>query len=304
MSVIARNAATRPILVTGRSGQLGHELLRCLAPFGAILAVDRDALNLASPDDIRKVVRDATPRMIVNAAAYTAVDAAEEEGELAYAVNAVAPGILAEEASRIGAGLVHFSTDYVFDGATDRPYRETDLPSPLNVYGASKLAGERAIAAHDSAAIVLRTSWVYGLRGRNFLMTIQDLARKRELLTVVDDQYGAPTWSRMLAQITSLVLGKLDMSVERMREFRGIYHVAGGGATSWCGFARAIVSEMTPPVATRIEGIPSSEYPSRATRPSNSVLDTSLLASTFGLNLPDWRNTLAQVMRDQASMAR
>ena len=222
------------ILLTGRNGQVGWELERTLAPLGEVLAFDRKGFDLAEPDEICHSLRELKPDIIVNAAAYTAVDRAEAESDMAMAINATAPGIMAEEARRLGALLVHYSTDYVFDGAKSAPYTEEDATGPVNTYGRSKLAGERAIWESGCRHLIFRTSWVYGTRGGNFLRTILRLAAERDELRVVDDQIGAPTWCRMIAEASSLALARPDVPV-------GLYHLAGSGETSWFGFARAIL---------------------------------------------------------------
>nr|WP_255210519.1 dTDP-4-dehydrorhamnose reductase [Methylogaea oryzae] len=220
------------ILLTGKDGQVGWELQRALAPLGKVVAVGRDALDLADADGIRRVVRDVAPRLIVNAAAYTAVDKAESEPELAMAINGIAPGILAEEARRLGAGLIHYSTDYVFDGAKQGEYAEDDTPNPVSVYGQTKLAGERAVSSSGAEHLIFRTSWVYGLRGRNFLLTMLRLARERAELRVVADQVGAPTWSRMIAEATAIVVARWyehsagDATPRPKSGLSGIYHLA------------------------------------------------------------------------------
>jgi dTDP-4-dehydrorhamnose reductase len=234
------------ILVIGKDGQVGFELLRSLAGQGQVIAVGREQMDLCKPDSIRRTVREIDPDLIVNAAAYTAVDQAESEPELALAVNGIAPGILADEAKRLGAALIHYSTDYVFDGSKAAPYTEDDEPRPISVYGRTKLAGEQAIQAVDAPHLILRTSWVYGMRGKNFLLTMLRLARERDELRVVDDQVGAPTWCRVLAEATSDILKRLGYGRPGFRdacaEQRGIYNVSAAGQTSWYGFAAAILA--------------------------------------------------------------
>ena len=274
-------------LVTGATGQVGAELARLLAQHGDVTALDRRALDLADPDAIRVAVRAARPALIVNAGAYTAVDAAERDKDAAFAINGCAPGVLAEEAKRLGAILVHYSTDYVFDGTASTPYREDDTVAPLSVYGASKLAGERAIAAAGAHALVFRTSWVYGLTGRNFLLTIRRLAAEREELAIVDDQVGVPNWSRAIAMLTTEVVAR---GLPAMAERAGLYHLSATGRTTWCGFARAILGDRARP---RVRPIATHEYPLPARRPAFGVLDSSRFAATFGIELPDWRASLA-----------
>jgi dTDP-4-dehydrorhamnose reductase len=294
----------RRILVSGARGQIGHELLRCLAPLGHVVGLDREALDLASADSIRRVMREIAPDVVVNAAAYTAVDKAEEEPAIARRVNGEAPGVLAEEAARNGTILVHYSTDYVFDGQATRPYRETDATAPVSVYGRTKLAGEDAALAAGGAAIVLRTGWVYGLGGRSFLLKMQHLAREHGRLRVVEDQLGTPTWSRFVAQATATVLARLELSAGRLREQRGIYHLACDGIASWCEFARAIVVRTPGVEGVPVEGIATADYPMAATRPAYSVLDSSRATTAFGLYFPPWREVLAQALDDQTRFIR
>ncbi len=294
----------RRILLISADGQIGWELLRSLQPLGDVVATTLEAgsayrsLNLADPDAIRAMVRDLRPQLIVNAAAYTAVDQAEDDVNMAMAINAIAPGVLAEEAKRCGAALVHYSTEYVFDGSKTGAYLEEDAPSPLSVYGRSKLAGEQAVQQVDAAHLILRTSWVYGARGKNFLLTILRLARERSELNVVDDQIGAPNWSRLLAEATTQALAtqlrgggeKWDAELERLQDVSGLYHLSAGGATSWCGFARQIMSNAG--LACRLTGITTAQYPLRASRPLNSQLNTNRFTQAFGLVMPAWDEAL------------
>jgi dTDP-4-dehydrorhamnose reductase len=290
------------ILLTGVHGQLGTDLRPLLQPLGEVLAAGRAECDLASAEAIRKLVTAARPDVIVNPAAYTAVNDAEAHPELAYAINATAPGVLAEEARKAGAMLVHYSTDYVFDGAKPEAYTEDDVPAPLNVYGASKLAGERAVAAAGGRFLVLRTSWVYGANGNNFLKTILRLAAEREELKIVDDQVGAPTSSLQLAQATARLVGQL--SAKTGPEFpSGLYHATAGGSVSWCGFAQAIVATLKaeagePLRVRRILPIRSEEYPTPARRPLNSVLSSQMFERTFGFRLESWQQGLADVVRE------
>jgi dTDP-4-dehydrorhamnose reductase len=283
------------ILLTGCTGQLGHELKRSLACLGEIVTRDHAQLDLAKPDALRDVVRTVAPTVIVNAAAYTAVDKAEADPDTAEAINAVAPGVLAEEARRLGALLIHYSTDYVFDGTQDAPYREDDTPAPQSVYGRSKHAGELAIAAAGARHLIFRTSWVYGLHGANFMKTMLRLGRERDELRVIGDQFGAPTWTRHLADATAMILARRDTP-------DGLYHLAAAGATSWHGYAEAIFAEAQRtgqmekiPVVNRIT---SAEYPLPAKRPANSRFDCARAQRDFGLTLPDWRTGLIDCLAD------
>lgn len=280
------------ILVTGAQGQVGFELARLLPAHGDVVALDRAGLDLADPDAIVAAVRTLAPDLIVNAGAYTAVDAAESERDAAFAVNARAPQILAEEARRTGALLIHYSTDYVFDGTARTPYREDSPVAPLNVYGESKLAGEQAIAAVGAPALTLRTSWVYGLRGRNFLVTIRRLAAQRPELRIVADQTGTPNWARALATATAALVGQ---GLPALKDRAGLYHFSATGATTWHGFAQAILESGSAPVVTPIT---TAEFPTPARRPAYGVLDTSLFRATFGFGLPAWQDSLAACLAD------
>lgn len=283
------------ILLTGSAGQLGRELVRSLACLGEVVACDRRALDLGDADALRSVLRATKPSVVVNAAGYTAVDRAESEPAAAEAVNGLAPGILAEEAKRCGALLVHYSTDYVFDGAKGAPYTEDDAPAPLSAYGRSKLAGERAIAAVAGRHLILRTGWVFGLHGANFMKTMLRLARERDELRVVADQRGAPTWTRHLADATALLLARRDAA-------EGLFHVAAAGEATWHGYAEAIVA--TAAAAGLIERAPhvlpiaTADYPLPARRPADSRLDCRRLARDCGIALPDWRTGLADCLAD------
>jgi dTDP-4-dehydrorhamnose reductase len=274
------------ILLLGAQGQVGWELARRLPALGTVTATDRTTLDLANPEAIRRVVREANPELIVNAAAYTAVDKAESEPALATQINGDAPGVLAEEAKRSGALLVHYSTDYVFDGEKQGAYVETDAPNPVSAYGKSKLAGERAIVASGCRHLIFRACWVYGPRGRNFLLTILKAARERPELKVVDDQFGAPTSSGAIAEATKQAIAAA--------RGQGIYHLSAAGRTTWHGFAQAIVEGAG--LKTPVRAIPSSEYPTPARRPRNSVLDNSKLKKDFGIALADWREGLREVL--------
>jgi dTDP-4-dehydrorhamnose reductase len=273
------------ILLTGATGQVGWELRKTLTPLGEVRAFDRFGLDLADAPSLVAAVRALQPDVIVNAAAYTAVDKAEAERGLAFAVNATAPRVLAEEAKRIGAFLVHYSTDYVFDGEKDDPYAEQDATRPINVYGESKLAGEQAILASGCRHLVLRTSWVYGSRGRNFYLSMLRLAKERPELRVVDDQVGAPTSSLEIARASAVLIGK---------GAQGLYHLTAQGATTWCGFARAILERAR--VATPVVAIRTADYPTPAKRPRNSRLDCSKLRAEQGVSLAEWEQGLQEVM--------
>ncbi|EKS73281.1 dTDP-4-dehydrorhamnose reductase [Burkholderia sp. SJ98] len=296
-----RTAPVRTILLTGVNGQVGFELRRSLQGLGRIVAADRAVFDLGDAASIRACVRSLKPDVIVNPAAYTAVDQAEADVQIARAVNALAPAVLAEEAKRLDALLVHYSTDYVFDGTGTRAYREEDATAPQNVYGATKLEGEQAVVTSGAAHFIFRTSWVYGRRGRNFLLTMQKLARERDELRIVADQIGAPTWSATIAALTASVIaqgvaqgvGSGSSIADWARERRGVYHLTSSGSTSWAGFAEAIFAEARLEHPPRVVPIPSAEYPTPARRPSNSRLDLSKLAREFGLTPPDWREALA-----------
>jgi dTDP-4-dehydrorhamnose reductase len=295
----------RKILLTGKNGQVGWELQRTLASLGNVIAVGQRELNLADPDSIRKMIREVRPGLIVNAAAYTAVDKAESEPDLAMAVNGVAPGVMAEEARRLNAAIIHYSTDYVFDGAKERPYVEDDAPNPLNVYGRTKLAGEQAIQATGAPHLILRTSWVYGARGRNFLLTILRLAREKRELKIVDDQVGAPTWARLLAEVTSQMVAQHASPLCRqaipISDVSGVYHAVPAGSTSWHGFAARILENdaghagQKPP---KLVPIPTSDYPLPAVRPRNSRLSNEKLTRTFGLATPSWEDSLTMCLQE------
>ena len=274
------------ILLTGREGQVGWELQRSLAALGDVVATNRHELDLRDSTAIRRTVREARPDIIVNAAAYTAVDNAESEPDIAMQVNAIAPGILAEEAKRLGALLVHYSTDYVFDGSKKSPYKEEDAPNPLSVYGRTKLEGEQAIGASNCRYLIFRTSWVYGSRGRNFLLTILKAAREKPELRVVDDQFGAPTSSAAIAEATAHAL--------RGGGPEGLYHMSASGRTTWFNFAQAILHKVA--IATPVVPIRSDQYPAKAKRPRNSVLDNARLKQAFGVSLPGWESQLEQVI--------
>jgi dTDP-4-dehydrorhamnose reductase len=288
------------IVILGSAGQLGTELQRSFSTLGQVLAWDKQRFDLSNPDQVRAAVRECAPHIILNAAAYTAVDRAESEADLAMAVNAKAPEVLAEEAKRIGALLVHYSTDYVFDGTKSGAWEETDAPNPLSVYGASKLAGEQAIAAAGGRYLIFRTSWVYGPHGKNFLLTMLRLGHERDRLNVVDDQIGAPTTSIELADATrTIVDGVIASRFGPPEAWAGIYHMTCGGVISWCGFAKAIFERAQPILngkIAQVSPIPTSAYPTPARRPLNSVLSNEKLFSRFGVRLREWEPALDAVM--------
>ncbi len=299
---MAPGAGQRPkILLLGANGQVGWELQRTLAAVGMVIAAslegeDGPRVDLADPRSLSLLLQDCVPDAVVNAAAYTAVDRAEHECELAQRINAEAPGMLGALLKDRGVPIIHYSTDFVFAGDSERPYREEDRPGPLSVYGETKLGGEHALMASGANAVIFRTSWVYGVRGSNFLLTMLRLFREKDELRVVDDQVGAPTWSRMLAEATAQVLHRIlcgDLDAQRVK---GLYHVTGGGQTSWYGFASAIL-EMSG-LTCNLLPIPSSDYRSPARRPAYSVLDNAKLRDTFGLALPDWESSLRQCLED------
>lgn len=282
------------ILLTGSTGQVGYELARSLQGLGEVVAVDRNVMDLSDLDQVRDVIRTVRPQLIVNPAAYTAVDKAESEPELAYRVNAEAPGLMAQEARLLGAAMVHYSTDYVFDGTAPTARGEDDATGPVNVYGASKLAGEQAIAAAGIDYLIFRTSWVYGMRGKNFLLTMLRLAKEREELRVVADQHGAPTWTRTIADTTALVLAQAAADARRggtdwWRENSGVYHLSAQGQTTWCEFTQAIVEAAG--LDCRVLPIGSADYPTPARRPQHSVMSSERLMARFG-RLPDWKEAL------------
>jgi len=284
------------ILLTGASGQIGHELQKPLRNFGDIIAPDRTQMNLADMTQIRDVIRSVRPALIVNPAAYTAVNLAESEPDQAMRVNAEAPAVMAEEAARLGAALVHYSSDYVFDGRKSRAYTEEDTPNPLNVYGRSKLAGEDAIRASGAAHLILRTSWVYSLHGCNFLLTVRRLAQEHKTLRIVTDQFGAPTWARTVAEVTALAIkalnnpeGQCDMDC--WREHGGLYHLTAQGKASWYCFAQAIIDHSIPDPKPEVLAIPSTDYPVPAQRPAHSVLSSEKFIRTFA-ELPVWHDAL------------
>ena len=290
------------ILLIGRSGQLGWELQRCLAPLGEVVTYDYPEIDLGKPASLPSLVRGVNPQVIVNAAAYTNVDKAESEVELARQINAVAPGVLAEDANRLNAAFIHYSTDYVFDGCKGAPYVESDAPHPLNVYGKTKLEGEQAIQAVGGAYLILRTSWVYSLRQGGFVTKVLQWAQQQEVLRVVDDQISGPTWARMLAEATALALAQgRDDSAGYIREKAGLYHLAGSGACSRYEWAQAIL-ELDPNKSEhkvrQLLPAKSSQFPTPAERPLVSVLECGKFEQTFGLRLPAWRYNITLAMNN------
>ena len=283
-------SAPLKILLTGSTGQVGYELARSLQALGEVVAVDRAVMDLSNLDQVRDVIRQVKPGLIVNPAAYTAVDKAESEPELAYRVNAEAPGLMAQEAKLLGAAMVHYSTDYVFDGSEPAARVENDPTGPLNVYGASKLAGEQAIAAAGIPHLIFRTSWVYGMRGKNFLLTMLRLAKERDELRVVADQYGAPTWSRTIADTTAQVLSQARAGGANWWVGNsGVYHLSAQGQTTWFEFTQAIVEAAK--LECRVLPIASAEYPTPAKRPQYSMMSSERLMTRF-CHLPDWKQAL------------
>lgn len=287
------------ILVPGRNGQVGWELQTTLAPLGTVIGLDRSGMDLASPDSIRRVIREAKPDVIVNAAAYNNVDRAESEFDLAMRVNGVAPGIMAEEAKRLGAILIHYSTDYVFDGERDRPYVEDDLPNPVNAYGRSKLAGERAITAVGGPYLILRTSWVYSGRGSNFVLTVLRLAREKTELSMVDDQRGSPTWARALAQATAELLRKRNL----VSQHSGVYHLVSAGHASRFEFAKAIIETAKEASGTTdgwagVKATTSDQFRLPAKRPRRPVVSVDKVKRVFGIEMPSWQQQLQDCLGD------
>ena len=301
------------LLITGANGQVGWHLQRTLAPLGEILAIDVEQVDLTDLDAVTRAVREFAPDIVANAAAYTAVDKAESEPELARAINVAAPARIAEECARSGALMIHYSTDYVYDGSKSGPYEENDATGPLSVYGQTKLEGDQAIVASGCAHIILRTTWVYDIRGKNFLRTVLRLAREKEELRMVGDQYGAPTWARGLAESTAIILAR---SLERRSVtgawHSGLFHLTAAGQTSWAGFAQAILEDYDtlldwpaetgefggPLKAKRVVAITTEQYQTPARRPRNSVLSNAKVQAAFGIALPDWRSLLRLAMQD------
>ena len=296
------------ILLLGKNGQVGWELQRSLAPLGEVTALDRystdfcgDLGNLAG---LRETVQRLRPQVIVNAAAHTAVDKAESEPELARLINATAPGVLAQEAHKLGAWLVHYSTDYVFDGSGSQPWVETDTPAPLSVYGHTKLEGEQLIAQHCPKHLIFRTSWVYAARGGNFAKTMLRLARERERLTVIDDQWGAPTGAELIADVTAHAIRQVQQRPVGPHDEAGIYHLAASGHASWNSYAKHVLAQAKKAqpaidlVAKEVAPVPTSAFPTPAKRPHNSRLNTAKLQSTFGLRLPPWQQGVDRMLAE------
>ncbi len=304
------------LLITGATGQIGWQLLRTLAPLGEVIAPSRAELDLSDPDQAARAVRDIQPEVVLNAAAYTAVDKAESEPELARTVNALAPGRLAQELARTAGLMIHYSTDYVFDGTKAEPYTEEDATGPLNVYGRTKHLGERAIVDSGCAYVILRTSWVYDTRGQNFLRRVLRLAREKHELRMVDDQYGAPSWARSIAEASAAVVALSNAAKtsgahgSQSWPPSGIYHLSAAGSTSWAGFAQTILEvyeellawpadsgEFSGPLlAKRVLPITSAEFKTPALRPANSRLCNAKMKQDFGIMLPDWKHLLRLAM--------
>ncbi len=295
------------ILLLGANGQVGWELQRSLAPLSRLKACDRQSANLEDFDQLQTTLREFSPDIIVNAAAYTAVDKAESEADRAHRINTEAVSLIADQAKRLNAWLIHYSTDYIFDGSKSGPYTEADRPNPLSVYGTSKLRGEEAIVKSGCKHLIFRTSWVFARRGANFVKTMLRLARERDQLRVVSDQFGAPTSAELIADITSLCLYRLTQDNVFAEQAAGIYHLTPTGETSWHGFAKYVVSEaqalgitlrVTPEC---IEPIAADEYPVSATRPENSRLDTQKLTDAFGVYLPQWQTHVKRLVTELAT---
>jgi dTDP-4-dehydrorhamnose reductase len=288
------------ILITGGNGQLGWALAQAFRSSAEIILPDRATMDLANPDQIVSCLREMKPDLILNAGAYTAVDRAESEAEIAFAINAQAPGILADEANRLGVPLVHYSTDYVFDGTATRPYEEEELTNPLSVYGRSKRDGEIAVRAVAERYVTLRVSWLYGNRRQNFLQTMLRLARERDTLSVVNDQWGAPTWVQSIADVTKRIVvtdtARADISIEN-----GTYHVAAQGKTSWYEFACALLAQTHDPMrrASEIKAIPTAEYKTPAKRPAYSVLNCAKISQATGLSLASWQTQLSNCLAER-----
>ncbi len=293
------------ILLFGAYGQLGVELARTLSLLGQVVSADQPQCDICDESALRAYIREIKPTLIVNAAAYTAVDKAESEPELAERVNATAPRIMAEEAQRLMAGMVHYSTDYVYDGNSSEPYREDHPPAPLSVYGLTKLHGDQAIQSSGCRHLIFRTTWVYGHHGNNFVKTILRLARSRDELSIVADQFGAPTWSRALAMATTIALGQLQLSAtsEHWVQRGGIYHLSAGGKTTWLEFAAEIIARgkaagVISEKAIELKATTGAAYGAPAPRPANSVLSNEKIQTQFGIQMPDWRASFEQMFNE------
>ncbi len=291
-------------MLIGCRGQVGFELEQILATRSDLGSFDLHNLDLRQFNQVKNTIREIEPNIIINAAAYTQVDKAEEEPDAARKINAEVPALLADEAKRSGAALIHYSTDYVYSGEKTSPYVEEDTTGPLGVYGATKLEGDLAIQNSQAPHLIFRTSWVYGIRGKNFLLTMMRLARERPELKVINDQHGAPTWCRTIAQttVTALekILGKsLDGNIEKIKDASGVYHLTSGGQTTWFGFTQAIVDKLELENPPTLHPIPTSEYPTLAVRPKYSVLDNSKLSRTFGIGPTDWKQALVSCMSEK-----
>lgn len=295
---MSRHVAPLKILISGKTGQVAIELQKQLASLGELIVLGRDELDLSQPAQIRAQVRTHQPDLIINAAAHTAVDLAESEPELAFAINGTAPGVFAEEAAALGIPLIHYSTDYVFDGTKSAPYTEDDVPCPLGVYGKSKLMGERAITAVGAKHLILRTSWVYSAHGKNFLLTMQRLLQQKPELRVVADQIGAPTWAGTIAQSTRTLIERWQAGEAGAW---GTYHLSAAGETSWFGFTQAIAEPLIDQgkSCATLEAIPASAYPTPAARPQNSRLDCSRLEREWHVVQPNWKAALAECLAEQ-----
>jgi len=299
--LVGKELIMQKILLIGKNGQLGWELQRTLATLGEVVTLDYPEIDLAKPESLREVIRTISPQLIINAAAYTNVDKAESEPELAMKVNTESPGVIAEEARRLNAAFIHYSTDYVFDGKKGSPYVETDVPNPLNVYGKTKLAGEQLVEVVGGSYLIFRTSWVYSMRKGGFMTKVLQWTREQETLRIVDDQIGSPTWARMLAEATAQVIaqGRND-PVNYIHEKAGLYHLAGGGSCSRYEWAKAIL-ELDPKkeeqAVKRLLPAKSSEFPTLAIRPPKSGLSIEKYKNTFGMQFPDWNECLKLLMR-------
>ncbi len=287
------------ILIIGKNGQVGWELCRTMAALGNLTCVDYPEIDLSNPDSIKTVIREVKPDIVVNAAAYTAVDKAESEALLAAAINSKAPEVIADEAKKLGSILIHYSTDYVYDGGKKSPYTENDSTNPINVYGRTKLEGDKAILSSGVPSIILRTSWIYGWRGNNFLLTILGLLREKKELNVINDQHGAPTWSHFIAEITAQIIAQGGDDIRNyIGEKSGIYHMTPSGSTTWHGFAK-VIAENDPSkmehVCKAIRPMNASDYSTIAARPANSILGHSKFEATFNLSLPKWDMPLKNI---------